>query len=156
MELSKLLEREEYTTNHTLKGIEIKKLTANVNEITKNTLFVLVKGINFDTGKIIEYVLQKHPAALICDNDRKINAKIPVIFVENARKTLAILCSKFNKIDYRKTRFVAVTGTNGKTTTATILKSIFEKSGIKTGFIGTGKIAIGEKIINKKNLTKEL
>ena len=151
MNLAKLLENEDFVCQDDLSVLEINKVTSRVNEITKNTLFVLVKGINFDTGKIIEYVLLKHPKAIICDFDREIKTKIPLIRVKDARRTLAILSSKINNIDYRKLRIVGITGTNGKTTTATILYRIFCKSGIKTEFIGTGKILIGNRTINKKN-----
>ena len=151
MKVSELISKDEYECAVNVSNKEIKRVTSNVNLIEKDTLFVLLKGINFDTEKIIEYILAKKPAVIVCDKDRTVKTDIPVLKVENARLALAYICSKFYKIDYSALKFIGVTGTNGKTTTATMINTIFKKSGIKTGFIGTGKILIGEREANEKN-----
>ena len=120
--------------------IDIDNVTSDKNKIGARTLFVLVKGINFDTDTIIDYIIARRPRAIICDTDRTLCCEIPVIRVPDARRTLSFACSNFFEIDYRSVRFIAVTGTNGKTTTATMIYEIVKHAGYKAGFIGTGKI----------------
>ena len=68
-----------------------------------------------------------------------------VIYVENVRKTMAYAYSRYCNINYGISKFIAVTGTNGKTTTATLIKYLLSSNGEKVGFIGTGKIEIDGK-----------
>ena len=130
MKVSMLLSKEEYECSENIGDIEIKSVTTNVNLIAKDTLFVLLKGINFDTEKIIEYILAKRPSVIVCDKDRIISTDIPLIRVENARRALSYICSNFHEIDYSSLRFFGVTGTNGKTTTATLIYNILRASGV--------------------------
>jgi len=148
MKLAELLLVDEYNAININGDIDIDNITTNQEQITKNTLFVLVRSINFDVSKIISYILSKRPAALIMDIGAEIKSDVPIIKVENARKILPHLLSRFYKIDYSKMRFVGVTGTNGKTTTARMLSEILTAAGEKVGFIGTGKIEIDGEIIS--------
>lgn len=148
MKLTDLISGESYVTADKIENIDIQNVTTNTSYIEKNTLFVIIQGINFDTGKIINDIIKKHPSAIICDKDWGIKTDIPIITVDNARRTLSNVCSALAKIDYSKLKIIGVTGTNGKTTTATMIQRILSYSGIKTGFIGTGKIKINETQIN--------
>lgn len=140
MKLCELLYENEYSCGKDIKNLEIKNVTSRSDNISEGTLFVAIKGIKFDTGKIINYILSREPVAIVCDEDFDIEAEIPLIRVRNARRTLALLCSRFNGIDYSQTRFIGVTGTNGKTTTATMIYEIMLHAGYRAGIIGTGKI----------------
>ncbi len=150
MYISDILQGIEYETDAEISTINIDRVTADKNRIGAATLFVLVKGINFDTETIIEYVIARRPRAIICDIDRQIECNIPIIRVKDARCALAFMCSNYYKIDYTATRFIGVTGTNGKTTTATMIYEIMKHAGYKSGFIGTGKIEIMEKTLTDK------
>ena len=107
--------------------IDIDNVTSDKNKIGARTLFVLVKGINFDTDTIIDYIIARRPRAIICDTDRALRCEIPVIRVPDARRTLSFACSNFFKIDYRSVRFIAVTGTNGKTTITNVIKKLLSE-----------------------------
>lgn len=150
MKLCELLYKNEYSCDCHVEDMDIENVTSNVNNISEETLFVLLKGIKFDTGKIIDYIASRHPRAIICDEDREIEVSVPLIRVKNARATLAKICSRFNGIDYKKTAFIGVTGTNGKTTTATMIYEIMKHAGYRAGFIGTGKIEFMEKRLSEK------
>ena len=81
------------------------------------------------------------PIAVVVSEGRKIiNCACPIIRVENVRYALAMAVSRSWDIDYTKIKFIGVTGTNGKTTTATLIYKILSGCGYKVGFIGTGKI----------------
>lgn len=150
MYLTDILEGIEYECDTDINGIDIENVTSDKNKIGDRTLFVLVKGINFDTGKIIEYIIARRPCAIVCDYDRQIECNIPTVRVSDARRTLAHLCSRFFGVDYTATKFIGVTGTNGKTTTATMIYEIMKHAGYKCGFIGTGKIELAGKVLTDK------
>ena len=151
MKLEEILSDDVYTCNREISDIEIDGITTSAQKIKSNTLFVVIRSINFDVGKIINYVINKRPCAIICDFELPVpQCDIPTVRCENTRRILPYLYSRFYGIDYSKMRFCAVTGTNGKTSTATMLAKILSHSGKKIGFIGTGKIIIGKKLITPK------
>lgn len=149
MNLCEIIYTNEYTCDRPIKNSEIEKVTTSSENINDKTLFVVIQSINFDVNKIIEYVISKKPAAIVCNKTLNVESEdIQILKAENTRSLLPFIYSRFYKIDYSKMRFVAVTGTNGKTTTATMLSHILSESGSKVGFIGTGKIIINGKQIN--------
>jgi len=148
MILSELLFGIEYS-NKEVPNIEIETVTAKQNEITNNTLFIFLKGIKFNTLTILSEIVEKKPAVIISDTNLQKTADIPIIYVKNARMAYSYIMWNFCKIDGKKTEFYAVTGTNGKTTTATMLFNIFSTAKIKSGFIGTGKIIIGTDVVSE-------
>lgn len=150
MKLSELLKPEEYTTPLDITEIDIENITTSQEKIKRSTLFVLQKSICFDVKNIINYVLMKKPAAIILEKEYAMEADVPIITVKSTRAILPYLFSRFFNIDYKKMRFIGVTGTNGKTTTATLIKNILRGAGKKIGFIGTGIISIDDRKINEK------
>ncbi len=140
MYITEALNGIEYECDTDISGISFDRISSDKNNIESSTLFVLLKGINFNTDAIIDYIITRHPCAIVCDKDRRIFSDIPIIRVSDARRTLAFLYSNYFKIDYSATRFIGVTGTNGKTTTATMIYEIMKHAGYKSGFIGTGRI----------------
>ena len=151
MRLSELLSGIECNINAKNYNVEIENVTTKVDKINSKTLFIIIDGINFDTSQIIPDILNKCPAAILCDKNWNLPDTTLTVNVKNARLTLALLCSRINKIDYSKVKFVAVTGTNGKTSTATMIEKMLIYAGEKVGFIGTGTIRIGEKTFNDLN-----
>ncbi len=87
--------------------------------------------------------IPKYIKALVCDYDYTVPSGITAIRIADVRRAYAYAHYLHNRINKSKMRLIAVTGTNGKTTTATIIHEILNGSGIKCGYIGTGKIKIG-------------
>ena len=139
MKLNKILNMIDVKTK-TLPELEIKKITAKEDKITNKTLFVFFKGIKHDKSKTLNDIIKKSPSAIITDLEVDSDIKIPIIKVANARLAYAQAMYNFCEIDENKTEIYAITRTNGKTTTATMLYNIFRKGNYKCGFIGTGKI----------------
>lgn len=152
MKLSDLLYKDEYQSTYSIESIYVNSIATKIDDIKKDTLFIFIRSINFDVSKIINEVIEKTPIAIICDEEFEISTSIiPIIRVKNTRTTLPYLFSRFFQIDYQKMRFVAITGTNGKTSTATMLTHILKYAGKIVGFIGTGKIEInGIRITDSK------
>lgn len=149
MKLDDLIYRDEYKSRSYVGNINIMKISTSAEEIDRETLFVVIKSIKFDVRQIINYVLNLKPAAILCDRDIEISSEdVPILTCENTRTILPYLYSRIYRIDYKKTRFIGITGTNGKTTSATMLEHILKALGKKTGFIGTGRICINGRKIN--------
>lgn len=153
MRLDQLILDGEYECEASFPGeLEISDIASKANAITDNSLFVLVESINLSIDRIINYVKAKRPLVLVCEKE-KVNCDFdfPVIFVKNARLMTALIYSRFYGVDYSKTKFIGITGTNGKSSTAEMIRKILVHSGYSTGFIGTGKIEIGEKRLSGEN-----
>lgn len=113
---------------------EITSVTDNTARVTENSLFVCIKGARFDGHSAAQEMLGKGVAAVVTDHDIKVKNQI---IVENTRLALAELCSAMNGNPTKKLGLIAVTGTNGKTTTAHLVKHILTTLGKKCGCIGT-------------------
>lgn len=150
MKLTKLLKNLEYNCSADISKIDISAIEERPEKAADDCLLVLIKKTD---GKAIEYKgSNTAPLCIVCESDTVIeNPPCPVITVENARSALSFIYREFYGLDLSKVRIIGVTGTNGKTTTATLIKRILEYSGCKTGFIGTGKVEIGNERISPED-----
>lgn len=113
------------------------------DNIKCNSLVFYTEKDNEDSIDIF-YENEKPYAAVVNRSKLITKSNIPLIKTDSVRESLAHAYSALHKIDYSKLKIIGVTGTNGKTTTATLIFEIFKKSGFNVGFIGTGKILINE------------
>lgn len=143
MKLSKLIQNLSCTTKN-FNDIEIENLSQNLSKIKKNTLLFCYKGVNFDTHNYLEN-LNKNVVALVVE--RFVNSPLPQILVKNTRNIMPKLCNRFFNNALKKLKFVGVTGTNGKTTTTSLIYQILSYAHKNTALIGTnGVYVLGEKI----------
>lgn len=138
---------------------KIKNIAYNSKLIKKDYIFVAIKGTKEDGNKYIENAIENKAKIIIydCRSDKKkikeLKNKYNKIFfvaAKNPRETLAYMSAKLFDEPTKKIKTIAITGTNGKTTTTYLLKSILENN--KTTLIGTIKNMIGKREI-KTNLT---
>ncbi len=114
-------------------------------KVTNGALFVALKGLIYDGHKFIDNAIEKGATALIYDGNIEANhANITYIKVKDSNEALAIVAANFYENPSEKLTLVGVTGTNGKTTIATLLHKLFQKAGYKTGLLSTIKIMIDE------------
>ena len=85
MLLKEVLRGIEYKGNE-IPSIDIKNVTANLNLINENTLFVFIEGINFDTKRILKDIVSKKPGIIISETPLYETKSIPIIYVNNIRK----------------------------------------------------------------------
>ena len=110
-----------------------------------DTLFVAQKGLLFDGNEFINDAIDKGSVAIICEKfPKEKKSNITYIRVKNSNEALAIVASNFYNNPSEKLKLIGVTGTNGKTTIATLLYKLFKKSGSKVGLLSTIKIMIDE------------
>jgi UDP-N-acetylmuramoyl-L-alanyl-D-glutamate--2,6-diaminopimelate ligase len=149
MKISDVLsENEYYSEIKDVKDKEFFEIASKTDEITENSLFILIESINYDLEKIINYIEKNTPKFIVCEEHIPLpNISSYVLYVENARRAMSYIYARFYSIDFEKMKFIGITGTNGKTTTASILKELLKATGEKIGFIGTGKIEIDNKRI---------
>lgn len=140
MKLENLLPESEFIDNNK-KSIEFSSVTRLLSEITGESAFFFLKPIKSDSKKTVKEIIKRAPKVIVCEDKTLFNnTKIPTIEVKNARRAYAYAMSNLCGISYEGMTFIGVTGTNGKTSTASMLKAIFEYAEYKVGFIGTGKI----------------
>lgn len=120
------------STNLIIKSIEF-----DSREVKDGSLFIPIKGDNEDGHTFIDKAIESGACAVIySDYDIK-DKKVTCIRTPNTRKSLSIISSNFYENPSKKIKLVGITGTNGKTTVATILYKLFNKAGIKSGLIST-------------------
>lgn len=127
--------------------IEITGITDDSRHVEKGYLFVATKGFNVDHYDYIDDAIKKGCSFVICD--RKINQNIPHLVVENINDLFFELCRRFYDLDLNKFNFIGVTGTDGKTTTATIVNKLIEGS----AYIGTNGLSVDDKTFSTSNTT---
>lgn len=154
MLLKKLLKNLDYKIIQGDDNINIENVCYDNRKVANNDLFICVKGFKVDGHSFIEDAKKRGAVALIVSEDIDIEG-ITVIKVEDTRKALAIVSSNFFGNPKEKIKLLGVTGTNGKTTSAFIMKSILEKAGYKVGLIGTIANYIGDKKIETERTTPE-
>ncbi len=121
---------------------EVTFITDNSAKVSEGCIFICIEGKHFDGHTKAAEALEKGAAAVIVQKDLGLERQI---LVENTRSAYAYICAAFYGHPERKLKIIGVTGTNGKTTSCFILKSILDGMGHKTGLIGTVKNIVGDK-----------
>ncbi len=118
--------------------IAVSSLAFDSRKVTKGSLFAAVRGTRVDGHSFIEKAVQAGASSVICENlPLNLQAGVTYIRVQNAALALGIAASAFYGKPSEKLRLVGITGTNGKTTTATLLYNLFRAMGFKTGLLST-------------------
>ncbi|GAA0075919.1 UDP-N-acetylmuramoyl-L-alanyl-D-glutamate--2,6-diaminopimelate ligase [Clostridium sp. CTA-5] len=135
---------------------EIVSINYDSRKVEKSDLFVCVKGFATDGHKYVQNALENGAKAIIIQDDIEVSDKnIVVIKVDDSRKALAIMAGNYYDNPSKKMKMIGITGTNGKTTTAFMIKSILEANGKKVGLIGTIANYIGKERIDTERTTPE-
>ena len=131
--------------------IKIENISFDSRNIKPQSLFIAIAGFKSDGHDFIDLAIENNAIAILCDEnysyDIKKNEDICFIKVSNTRKYLAPLASNFYDNPTRKLSVVGVTGTNGKTTTTYLIKSIIEANDKKSSVIGTIKNIIDNEVL---------
>jgi UDP-N-acetylmuramoyl-L-alanyl-D-glutamate--2,6-diaminopimelate ligase len=132
----------------------IEKIVYDSRKVNDMSLFVAISGYNTDGHEYLKQAQEKGAVAAIVEKEN--NAiSLPQYLVPNSREALALLAARFYSPEASQMRLAGITGTNGKTTTAFLLQSVFAAAGLKSGLIGTIYYHIGNKKIKAWNTTPE-
>jgi len=121
------------TSIEAIKGstdLSISKIEFDSRKIASGDVFVAIKGTISDGHQYIEKCIERGAIAIICEVfPENIHEDITYIQVDNSHKALAFMAANYYDNPSQKLKLVGVTGTNGKTTVATLLYSMFEDAG---------------------------
>lgn len=145
MKLSELVNYIEVKEIYNFSDVEINGICSDSRRIKRGDLFVAYKGESFDSHLKAAEAVSCGAAAIVCE--QPLDLPVPQIVAENGRAQIAPLARAFYGFADKKLKLVAVTGTNGKTTTTYMLESIFSASGKKAGVIGTLGVSYADKFI---------
>jgi len=132
---------------------EVDALTTDSRLVRPGTLFVAIPGYTVDGHDFARQAEAQGAVAIVAE--RPLDVDIPVIIVRNTTRSIAQLAGKFYDYPSEKMRLIGITGTNGKTTTTTIIRDVLAHLGRKTGIIGTVEVKIGDRVVPSRNTTPQ-
>ena len=135
MKLIDLLKDVKYKKIIGKQDLNIKEVVIDSNRAVQDSLFICISGKDFDGHSYAKQAQMYGATAIVCERELDVNAT--QIIVENSRLAMSEIASNFyNRVD-KKMKIIAVIGTNGKTTTSHLIKSVLDRCSIKCGVIGT-------------------
>jgi UDP-N-acetylmuramoyl-L-alanyl-D-glutamate--2,6-diaminopimelate ligase len=137
-------------------SVNISDIAFDSRKVSEWSLFVAVRGVVSDGHDFISTAIEKGAIAIVCE-DMPVNIipTITYVKVKDSSHALAIVCNNFYDDPSSKLKLIGVTGTNGKTTSVTLLHSLFTQLGFKCGMISTVKNLIGEITIPSTHTTPD-
>ncbi len=132
------------------------KIEFDSRNVVKETLFVAIVGTQVDGHDYIEKAISLGAIAILCNRLPEIlNPKVTYIQVDNSAKAMGIAASNFYGNPSKKLSLVGVTGTNGKTSIATLQFNLFRKLGYKCGLLSTVQNQIEDEVIPSTHTTPD-
>jgi UDP-N-acetylmuramoyl-L-alanyl-D-glutamate--2,6-diaminopimelate ligase len=137
--LRSLLEGVELRSEVATTESEIRQVTHDSRRVQSGALFVAISGVATDGTLFARDAVSRGAIAVVSEAAAPVEwpAKVPWVQVAEARKALAITATNFYGRPTTALKLTGVTGTNGKTTTTSLIDSILRTSGAKTGLFGT-------------------
>ena len=136
--------------------LNFNKIEFNSRSISKNDLFVAIKGNDLDGNFYIPQAIDNGAKIILCESSPKIIVKgISYVIIKDSRQSLAIISSNFYNNPSSKLKLIGITGTNGKTTTSTLMHQLFMLLNNKVGLISTNKILINKKVLQSTHTTPD-
>lgn len=136
------------TAIHGDRDSEITAIAFDSRKVEAGTLFVAIKGLRTDGHEYIAESISKGAVAVVCQElPKKQLQEITYIQVDNPAAAMGIAAANFYDQPTRKIALVGITGTNGKTTTATLLHQLFGKLGYQAGLLSTVENKIGDEVL---------
>ncbi|MFZ2285002.1 MAG: UDP-N-acetylmuramoyl-L-alanyl-D-glutamate--2,6-diaminopimelate ligase [Lutibacter sp.] len=131
---------------HGSTDLKVNAIVFDSRNVQKNCLFAAQKGLLFDGHQFIDKAITLGATVILCEELPENLAKnITYIQVEDSNSALALIASNFYGNPSSKLKLIGITGTNGKTTVATLLYKLFQNAGYKTGLLSTVKILVDTK-----------
>jgi len=121
--------------------VEISGLAYSSASVSEGALFFCVPGFTADGHDFAPDAVKRGAAALVCE--RPLDLGVPEVQVDSVRAAMGPVASRFYGDPSHDLKVVGITGTNGKTTTAFLVREVLEAAGIQTGLLGTVKRVVG-------------
>ena len=119
-------------------GTLIRNVVSDSREVIEKDLYIAIDGVNVDGHKFINSAIKKGAICIVCEVlPNKLHEGILYVLVESTRESIGIISSNYFSNPSSKLKLIGITGTNGKTTIATLLYSLYKTAGLKAGLIST-------------------
>lgn len=153
--------------NHILQNVSVKELigeselkakniTFDSRKVGEESIFVAVSGTQVDGHNYIGKAIESGAIAIVCEKlPQELHKGVTFIQVSDSSEALGIMSSNFYGNPSGQLKLIGITGTNGKTTTVTLLHDLFSKMGYKVGLLSTVENKIGDKIIPATHTTPD-
>ena len=143
----------------TIKGsltTEIKNIEFDSRKVTAGSLFVAQKGTQVDGHQFVPKVIEMGAVAILCENlPAELAEEVTYIQVADTARAMGRMASNFYDNPSSKLKLVGVTGTNGKTSSVTLLFKLFRQLGYHTGLLSTVQNQIDEEVIPSTHTTPD-
>lgn len=137
-------------------SVPVNAIDFDSRNIAQDDVFVAIKGTITDGHQYIDLAVEKGAVAIICETlPDTLHNGITYIEVESASRALAFMAANFYENPSRNLKLIGVTGTNGKTTIATLLYHLFKKAGFKVGLLSTVKVMVDTKEYSATHTTPD-
>ena len=133
---------------------EITSIAYDSRRVQPGALFIALKGEKVDGAQFVEQAVERGAVAIVSESG-ELKSRATNIVVPNARTAMADLAAAFFQHPSKFLKLAAITGTNGKTTTAFLIKHICDQLLLRCGLIGTVRYEIGERILPAARTTPE-
>jgi len=141
---------------HGTTNVEVSDISFDSRSVIEGGVYVAQKGLKVDGHDFIEGAIAKGAVAIICEDlPQEMSAAITFVKVKSTHEALAFMAANFYDNPSEDIQLVGVTGTNGKTTTVTLLYNLFKKLGYKVGLLSTVVNYIDEKEVKATHTTPD-
>jgi len=134
---------------------EVAGITYDSRRVTPGMVFIAIPGQHVDGHEFIGTAVERGASAVICERSRLVPGRVTKIHVTDVREAMACAARSYYQHPSANLKVIGVTGTNGKTTVAFMIKAILEAADIKTGLMGTVRYEIGDRVIPAQRTTPE-
>lgn len=155
MKLEKILVGVDIAEQTADAACEIKELKYDSRQVQPGDVFVAITGFETDGHKYIAKAVAQGAAVVVCEHIPEGGIAAPYVRVASSRRALAQMAANYFDHPADSMTMIGITGTNGKTTTTYLLKTILEAQGNKVGLIGTNQNMIGDEVLDTERTTPE-
>mgnify|MGYP001259108466 CR=1 FL=1 len=135
-------------------AVQISGVAFDSSAVTQQSLFVAIKGTHHDGHAHISDAVKNGAVAILCEQFPDIlEDKVIYISCENARRALATVASQWYDTPSKALKLIGITGTNGKTSVATMAYQLFDKMGFATGLLSTVEVRVKKKMVPSTHTT---
>lgn len=136
--------------------VETEAIAFDSRKVGPKSLFVAVKGTLSDGHQYIADVIEKGVNVIVCEDLPSVfDGHVTYVMVQNSARALGIIAANFYHHPSKKIKLIGITGTNGKTTIATLLYQLFRNLGFKVGLISTVENQINDLVIPATHTTPD-
>lgn len=137
-------------------AVDVSDLQIDSRKVRQGSVFIAIKGSSADGHQFIDTAVKNGAGAIICEVlPAKRTAGITYVQVENSSAAAGYMAHNYYDRPSEKVKLVGVTGTNGKTTIATLLYKLFSKLGYTCGLLGTVQNHIGDQVVPATHTTPD-